>query len=89
MIYFLILFREEAQEHINKFLIAFQLQHARQDSYINRNTDLTNRCIEQSDPLVLESFEKPKKYGPIKKYPDPVLDLCMSSDEIEKSMYVS
>ena len=76
-------------KHINKFLIAFQLQHCRQSDYILRNTDLVNRCIEQSDPLVLESFERANPTGPIKPYPRRVIALCQDSDEILKSMLVN
>ena len=89
-VFFILLYNssEEAQEHINKFLIAYQLQHCRQMNYIIRNTDLVNRCIEQSDPLVLASFERPNKSGDIKAYPQEVKDLCKSSDEILESMVV-
>ena len=83
------LFSETAQEHINKFLIAFQLQHCRQSDYKLRNTDLVNRCLEQSDPLVLESFERANPSGPIKPYPREVRALCKDSDEILKSMLVN
>ena len=48
-----------------------------------------NRCLEQSDPLVLESFERANPSGPIKPYPDEVKALCKDSDEILKSMIVN
>ena len=48
-----------------------------------------NRCLEQSDPLVLESFERPNPSGEIKPYPREVIALCQDSDEILKSMIVA
>ena len=77
---------EQPQEHINKFIVEFQTKHSRQIGYVERNTDTMNRLLEQSDPIVMQSYERPSKTGEIRSYPEEVLNLCYTSDEIQRQM---
>lgn len=51
---------EEAAESTNKNIKAFRLNHARKMSRIFTNTDLLNRLLLNSDPLITSKRQKKK-----------------------------
>ena len=74
---------EEGSESANKFLKAWQIDHARQNSIINRNLDVFHRQTEISDPKILSYFEdKKKKRQNHEPFPREIIDLCKNPDEI-------
>ena len=77
---------ESPLEHVNKFIKDFLVNHSRQISYEARNEDTMNRLLDQSDPLVLVTYDTQAKSGPIHPYPEAVLNLCLTSEEIQRSV---
>ena len=62
------------------------LQNARQNSNENRITDVMKRCMDRSDPEVLEYFLEATIMDRRKKsheFPKEVLELCEEKDLIE------
>ena len=76
---------EEAGESVNKFVKAFQIAHARQDTVEHRNFDVFMRMIARSDPEMhahLDLSCQPS-VADEDSYPQEVLDLCRDSDDLD------
>ena len=63
------------------------LKHARQTSLANRNIDTFHRMMERSDPIVLGMIGSKKSKIFVRKDPFPqvVIDMCQSPDELIES----
>ena len=74
---------EEASESANKDIKKWQISHARQNNPTNRNLDVFCRLMDRSDPYVASFYSSKKKWRPKhESFPEVVLSLCKSSDEI-------